>query len=415
MLFHNSLKRFRNFNMTIAQIFIICYNVIMINLVALCSIGAEKILSNEIKLLGYKPLSNSPGRVRFESDESGMFRSNLCLRTADRIYLQLSSFFAEDFDALFDGVYAISWQDYFKKDVKIHVDKVRTFRSKLSSEHSVQTITHKAICKKLGFVWGMEVLPETGNKSDVRIYIEKNEVSVLLDLSGKPLNRRGYRMDGGIAPIRETLAATLLQIMCWRRKTPLHDAFCGSGTIISEAMLYAHNVAPGFGRRFDLENLPIFNSIQADEIKKKEAEKIRTDVVCRITGTDIDFSAVERARENIERACVTAGRALQLIGSDNRIPRPEIDIADFRELSAPYETGLILSNPPYGERIGTEEEINMLYKDMSDLIKSFPGWQMGFITADLDFESKFGKKAESKKNLKSGILDTALFVYENKV
>ncbi len=400
--------------MTIAQIVNICYNVKMIKLVALCSIGAEKILSNEIKLLGYKPLGNSPGRVRFECPEEGMFRSNLCLRTADRIYLQLSAFIAEDFDALFDGVYAIPWQDYFKKDVRLHLDKVRTFRSKLSSEHSIQTIAHKAICKKLGFVWGMEVLPETGDKSDVRIYIEKNEVSILLDLSGKPLNRRGYRMDGGIAPIRETLAATLLHVMCWRRKTPLHDAFCGSGTIVSEAMLYAHNVAPGFGRRFDLENLPIFNASQAEEIKKKEAEKIRTDVLCRITGTDIDFAAVERARENIERACVTAGRALQLIGSDNRIPRPEIDIADFRELSAPYDEGLILSNPPYGERIGTEEEINMLYKDMSDLIKAFPGWQMGFITADMNFESKFGKKALSRKALKSGILDTTLFMYENK-
>ncbi len=401
--------------MTIAQDVNLCYNVVMVTLVSLCSIGAEKILSNEIKLLGYKPLSNSPGRVRFECPEEGIFRSNLCLRTADRVYLQLASFRADNFDDLFDGIYAINWQDYYRKDVRIHLDKVRTFRSKLNSEHSIQKIAHKAICQKLGFIWGMNVLPETGEKSDVRIYIEKDEVSVLLDLSGKPLNRRGYRMDGGIAPIRETLAATLLHAMLWRRKTPLHDAFCGSGTILCEAMLYAHNVAPGFGRRFDLENLVIYNHKQATEIKKQEAAKIRTDVVTRITGTDIDSQAVAWARENIERACVTAGRALQMIGSDNRVPRPEVDVADFRELTAPYESGLILSNPPYGERIGTEEEINMLYKDMSDLIKTFPGWDMAFITADQEFESKFGKKAIDKKKLKSGILDTTLFTYQNKI
>ncbi len=387
----------------------------MVILVALCSIGAEKILSNEIKILGYKPLSNSPGRVRFECSEEGLYRANLCLRTADRVYLQLALFEAIDFDALFDGVYAIPWQDYFKKDVRVHVDKIRTFRSKLSSEHSIQTITHKAICKKLGFVWGMDVLPESGDQSDIRLYLEKDEVSVLLDLSGKPLNRRGYRVDGGVAPIRETLAATLLHLMLWKRKTPLHDAFCGSGTILCEAVLFAYNVAPGFGRRFAIESLPIFNSSLAETIKIKEAEKIRTDVLCRITGTDIDSEAVDRARQNIEHACVVAGRALQLIGSDNRIPRPEVDVADFRELSAPYDSGLILSNPPYGERIGTSEQVDMLYKDMSDLIKAFPGWEMGFITADSDFEVKFSKKAESKKYIKSGILDTTLYKYINAV
>ncbi len=385
----------------------------MYKFIALCSIGAEKILSNELKLLGYKTLSNSPGRVLFESPEEGIYRANMCLRTADRIYLQLASFVAEDFESLFDGVYAIPWQDYYKKDVRLHLDKVRTFRSKLSSEHSIQTIAHKAICKKLGFVWGMEVLPETGAQSDVRIYIERDEVSVLLDLSGKPLNRRGYRVDGGVAPIRETLAASLLQLMFWKRKMPLHDAFCGSGTILCEAVLYAHNVAPGFGRRFAFETLSLFNSELFEEVKYKEAEKIRTDVLCRITGTDIDFEAVERARQNVEHACVVAGRALQLIGSDNRIPRPEIDVADFRELSAPYETGIILSNPPYGERIGTSEQINMLYKDMSDLIKAFPGWEMGFITADPDFEAKFGKPSLSKKYIKSGILDTTLYKFKN--
>ena len=241
----------------------------MNTLTALCAIGAEKILGNEIKQLGYRLVDNggikTPGRVSFYTDDDGLFRSNLCLRTADRVYLQLASYKATDFDALFDGVYSISWQDFFYKDVRVVVDKVRSHKSKLSSEHSVQGIVHKAIYTKLGDIWHIHTMPETGNQSDVRVYIENDKVTVLLDLSGVPLHRRGYRKDGGIAPIRETLAATLLQMMCWRRKTPLHDAFCGSGTIACEAMLYAYNVAPGFGRRFALENLSIYDANRALE------------------------------------------------------------------------------------------------------------------------------------------------------
>ena len=278
-----------------------CYFVIMVTLVALCAIGAEKVLANEIKQLGYKPISNAPGRVTYTAPEEGMYRSNLCLRTADRVYLQLSSFETETFDDLFDGVYRIDWQDYFKKDVRVVVDKVRTYRSKLSSEHSVQAMTHKAIYKKLGSIWRMEVMPESGEVATVRVYIERDIALILLDLSGNPLNKRGYRTDGGIAPLRETTAAVLLQLMCWRRKTPLHDPFCGSGTIAIEAALYAYNVAPGFGRRFAYETLGIFNQEQMVEIKRKEAAKIRPDCEARITGTDIDAAAIARAKINAEQ------------------------------------------------------------------------------------------------------------------
>ena len=152
---------------------------------------------------------------------------------------------------------------------------------------------------------------------------------ILLDLSGLPLHKRGYRVDGGIAPLRETLAATLLQEMMWRRKTPLHDPFCGSGTIAIEATLYAFNVAPGFGRRFALENLPIYNAERAQQIKNEEAAKIRTDVEVRITGSDIDNAAVERAKKNAEYACVMAGRALKSIDISAHIPRPDFIQSDF--------------------------------------------------------------------------------------
>jgi len=255
----------------------------MFTLVALCAIGAEKVLANEIKKLGYTPIGNALGRVTFTCPEEGLFRSNLCLRTADRVFLQMASFKAYDFDDLFEGIKALHWQDYFKKDVRLVIDKVRTKQSKLSSEHSIQGITHKAIYSKLGDVWKMHSMPETGSESVVRIYIEKDNVLVLLDLSGLPLHKRGYRTEGGIAPLRETVACVLLQLMCWRRKTPLHDPFCGSGTLAAEAALYAYNVAPGFGRRFALENLAIYNQKLALTIRQQEAEKIRPDCVARIT------------------------------------------------------------------------------------------------------------------------------------
>ncbi len=383
----------------------------MNTLVALCAVGAEKILGNEIKLLGYKLKGNAPGRVFFEGDDDALFRANLCLRTADRVYLEMARYHAEDFDQLFDGVYSVDWQDFLKKDSRVVVDKVRTYKSVLNSEHAVQGIVLKAIYKKMGDAWHIQTMPESGEQSDVRVFITEDEVQLCLDLSGLPLHKRGYRTDGGVAPLRETTASVMLQFMLWRRKTPLHDPFCGSGTLPIEACLYAHNVAPGFGRRFALENLPIFNANRAREIKLAEAEKIRTDVECRITGTDIDPGAVERARLNAEHACVMAGRALQMIGSDDRIPRPEFDIADFKELQAPFENGLIICNPPYGERLGEEAEAEKLYGDMASLFKEFPGWEIGVITANKKFQECVKHYASSLKDLKAGNLDTTFYIY----
>lgn len=383
----------------------------MNTLVALCAVGAEKILGNEIKHLGYKLISNAPGRVSFSGDDTALYRTNLCLRTADRVYLQLGQYNATNFDDLYDGAYSINWQDFLKKDSKIVVDKVRTYKSKLNSEHSIQGMVHKAIYSKLGDIWHMSSLPETGEESDVRIYLDNDQVLILLDLSGLPLHKRGYRVDGGIAPMRETTAAVLLQEMMWRRKTPLHDPFCGSGTIAIEATLYAFNVAPGFGRRFALENLPIYNEKLAQEIRQKEAEQIRTDVEVRITGSDIDEKAVNRAKQNAEYACVMAGRALKSIGISKHIQRPDFIQSDFKDLSAPYETGLLLCNPPYGERLEDKESAKELYKDMNSLWNDFPNWDLGVITSNEDLQTCFNHKTGAVKKLRAGNLNTAFYIY----
>ena len=383
----------------------------MYTLVALCAIGAEKILGNEIKHLGYKLETNAPGRVSFFGDEKAFYKANLCLRTADRLYLELAKYKALNFDDLYDGVYAVNFQDFLHKDARIVVDKVRINHSKLNSEHSVQGVVHKAIYSKLGQVWNMQSLPESGERTDIRVYIEKDEVHILLDLSGLPLHKRGYRTDGGIAPLRETAAAILLQEMMWRRKTPLHDPFCGSGTIPIEATLYAFNVAPGFGRRFALENLEIYKAELENQVRQEEAEKIRTDVEVRITGSDVDKTAIERSRKNAEHACVMAGRALKSIGLDTHIPRPDFIQSDFSELSAPYEEGLLLCNPPYGERLGDSNEAEELYARMHSLISDFSGWDMGIITSNEKFEECFGKKSTKSKKIKAGNLDTKFYMY----
>lgn len=383
--------------------------------VALCAVGAERILGNEIKQLGYKLAGNAPGRVFFTGDEDAVYKTNLCLRTSDRVYIVVAEYNASNFDDLFDGCYNAPWQDFFYKDARIVVDKVRIYKSKLNSEHTVQSMIQKAIYKKLGDLWRITNLPESGERTDIRVYIDENRAMVLLDTSGEALHKRGYRTDGGIAPLRESTAAVLLQEMLWRRKTPLHDPFCGSGTIVTEAVLYAHNVAPGIGRHFAFEHLAFFNQQKFVEIKKQEASKIRTDVECRITGSDIDPAAVSRAKLNAEHACVTAGRALQMIGSDAKIPRPDFIVSDFADLSAPYDEGMIITNPPYGERIGDFAQAEEIYRRMASLFDDFPGWQLGVITNQKKFQECIGKYADLLKSIKAGSLDTILYIYNKKL
>ncbi|MGP1529450.1 MAG: THUMP domain-containing class I SAM-dependent RNA methyltransferase [Treponema sp.] len=401
----------------------------MIQFVGLCAVGAESILSNELKLLHFKPLtklhgSTLPGRVFFTSVEKepaalSMLRANFYLRTADRIYLALHTFYADNFDALFNTIVSLDWQQFFQKDAKIIVDKVRTFKSILSSEHAIQKAVHKAIYSSLCKVWHMHVLPETGKQYTVRIYIEHNQVHVLLDLSGEPLHRRGYRLSGGTAPMRETLAAVLLQCLYWKRKLPLHDAFCGSGTIPIEAAWFAYNIPPGINRRFAFEDFACFQSKDMLQLFEQERRKgilaIRTDCLVRVSGSDNDGKAVSLAQKNAERACMIAGRALQRVGKDNRIPRPDFIKADVTELTAPYPEGVLLSNPPYGERLGSEQEAAALYEQMTGLPREFEKWRMGFITDKPIFAEIFEQKGITlkKRPLKSGNLDTCLYSVEN--
>jgi len=414
---------------SVSQLYIFRLTVIikyMLTLVAPCAIGAEKILANELKQLGFKPIGTHAGRVEFSAGQQNLpsdamenlieaYRANLCVRTADRIYIRLAHFPCFDFDTLFEAVRAVTWEQWFRKDVRVVIDKVRTHGSRLTSEHSIQSVVHKAVYDRLCEVWKLHTMPETGAVVQVRVYIEKNVASILLDISGQPLHRRGYRTAGGEAPIRETLAAVLLHLMLWRRKTPLHDPFCGSGTIAIEAALYAHDIAPGLGRSFALEKLEPFTGSPAHyamaACRAKAAAAIRTDCLVRITGTDIDEQVLIHARANAERACVIAGRALKEIGRTDQILRPDFAPADFTDLAPPYDSGVLLSNPPYGERIGDADSAAALYTRFSVLFERFNTWDMAFITSHQGFEQACGRRASTMRTLKSGNLDTRLYIF----
>lgn len=394
----------------------------MNDFIALCAVGAEPVLTRELKLLGFKPYNRLPGRVFFTSDETddftAMFRANYFLRTADRVFALVNTGKADNFDDLFELVFSPDWHNYFPKDARIVIDKVRTYKSKLSSEHAVQAVVHKAVCEKLCKKWKMNSLPETGSRFIVRVYMENDNAYLCLDLSGEPLYRRGYRLSGGAAPMRETLAAVLIQLMQWKRKIPLHDAFCGSGTIPIEAAWYAYNIPPGIARHFAFENFVCFSKEKSERIlteeKSKAAAAVRTDCLARITGSDISEEAVSLSKANAERACIIAGRELQKAGITHHIERPDFIQSDFADLEAPFDYGIILSNPPYGERLGSEAEAFDLYAGLGSLPESFPDWKMGFITNKTVFEKAFCKKnkeANLKKHiLKGGNMETCLYI-----
>ena len=380
--------------------------------VALCALGAEKILGNEIKLSDWQIAGGEPGRVYFCADNNALYEANFRLRTCDRVYLMMAKFPAITFDELFEGCYKVDWQDFFFKDVRVVVDKVRAYKSPLKSEHSIQSVVQKAIYTKLGDVWHMRTLPETGDASCVRVYMERGDAVILLDTSGEPLHKRGWRVEGGTAPLRETVAAAMLQATLWRRKIPLVDPFCASGTIPIEATLFACNAPAGLCRHFAYENLAIYDHSVAQEIKRQEIVKIRTDVHYDIQGSDIDPVMIDVAKANAEAALSSVERALEGMGTSFKLVRPVFTVCDFAKLKAQtQERGLILCNPPFGKRLGERQEAEDLYKKMGTLAENFFGWTFAALSCRESFQECFGKKASEVKRLRAGNLNTSLYIY----
>ncbi len=389
----------------------------MMTAFALCAVGAEKALSNELRKLELSILSSSHGRVRFQADTAGLYRALMALRTADRVLLEAAAFPAADFDALFEGSRAPAWADIIPRGRRVVINKVRTNRSKLSAMTSIQAVCHKAIAGKLCDTWKISRLPEVGDPVELRVYIEKDQASILVDLAGAPLFQRGYRTESVAAPLRETTAAALLLLMGWKRKFPLHDPFCGSGTIAVEAALYAWDAAPCIGRPFAMTSLAIGDKAIAARVRAELAEKIDFTRVVRISGSDIDPRAVSIARSNAERAFElasgsTAKRGVRPPQAEPRTSLPAFERLDMASAKAPFPEGFIVTDPPYGERLGDVAEAEANYRAMGGLYEGFRGWTMGVITNHAGFESHFGHKADSVREITNGALRSYLYAYD---
>jgi putative N6-adenine-specific DNA methylase len=397
----------------------------METVIALCGVGVEKVISNEIRKLNgqYRVLESGFGKVRFETDIPGIYRALMALRGADRILLEAGLFPAGDFDSLFEGVKAIPWEAWIPAGMGIRVAKVRSNRSKLQGITTIQAMAHKAAADRLCEKYHQPRLSEAGPQAELRVYVDKDQASVLLDLSGEPLFKRGYRTEGGAAPLRETTAAALLLLANWRRKYPLYDPFCGSGTIAIEAALYAWDAAPGLGRRFALSDLVPANAETEAAIRQELLGKVNFERIIRIYGSDTDTRAVSMAKSNVQRAYELAQGKIPGAGirPEIRLPwLPEFSTKPMKAARAPEglaggtaaEPGFIITNPPYGKRLGEPADAEAIYDEMGDIGERFPGWKLALITDHPGFESHFGRKADSCRELTNGALDSYFYEYE---
>jgi putative N6-adenine-specific DNA methylase len=378
---------------------------------ALCAVGAEKAVSNEIRKLGLRVAEGGFGRVRFRTDLPGLYRALMGLRAADRVLVETGRFPAPDFDALFEGAKNIAWEEYIPRGMGLVVTKVRTNRSRLRAETAVQSMVHKAAAERLCKKFRVQRLPEDGDLAELRVYIEKDQVSLLLDLSGEPLFKRGYRIEGGIAPLRETTAAAIILLAGWKRKFPLRDPFCGSGTIVIEAAMYAWDMAPGLGRRFSLEKLLISDRGVEKQVRDEFWGRIDFSRTMALYGSDADAGAAVRAGENLERLWeVLRGR----LPADRKPSLPEFRTLPMKDARpAPEESGgFIITNPPYGKRLGSPEEAEGIYAGMGELARNFPGWKLGVMTDHPGFESFFGRGANSCREITGGAVNGYFYLYD---
>jgi len=292
---------------------------------------------------------------------------------------------------------------------------VRTNRSVLEAETSVQAVVHKAAADRLCSKRRINRLPETGEEAELRVYIEKDQTSVLLDLSGEPLFKRGYRIKGGTAPLRETTAAAIILHSGWRRKFPLYDPFCGSGTIAIEAALYAWDIAPGLGRGFALDRLLLGDSKTAVRVRREYLEKADFSRLVRIMGSDSDAASAAAAKVNMERAIAMAekkGPQSPPLFKVLPMEKAEIPVEMRNTIEEQDEPGFIITNPPYGRRLCDTETAEKTYAQMRTLSSRFPGWKLAVITDHSGFESFFGKKADSCREITNGAIRSYLYQYD---
>ncbi|MGZ7885387.1 THUMP domain-containing class I SAM-dependent RNA methyltransferase [Ligilactobacillus salivarius] len=368
-------------------------------LIATCAAGIESIVGNELKHLGYK-VNVENGRVRFDGDVADIAKTNLWLRTADRIKIVVGEFTAKTFEELFQGVEGLNWEDFLPLDAEFPVAG-KSQKSTLHNVPSVQAITKKAIVTKMSTVYHRRTkLPETGALYPIEVAINKDKVLITLDTTGSSLFKRGYRVNKGGAPLKENMAAALVLLARWYPEMPFVDPVCGSGTIPIEAALIGCNIAPGLKRNFAFENWDWVDKDIIKQAREQAQAAIKKDIDLDISGYDIDGSMIEIAKENAVQAGVQ-------------------DIVNFKQMAVKdFKTdkinGVIVANPPYGERLSDKEHVHQLYQQMGKLYRPLTSWSKYILTSDLQFEQFYGTKATKRRKLYNGSLRTDFFQYWGK-
>lgn len=367
-----------------------------LDIIATATFGLEAVVKREIEALGYSVTASEDARITYTGDERAIVRSNLWLRSADRVFIKLLEFQAETFEELFQNTAGFAWEEWIPFDGKFTVVGT-SVKSDLHSVPDCQSIIKKAIVTRMQGAYAQDWFEETGAHYPIRFSILKNRVLILLDTSGVGLHKRGYRTYDVAAPIKETLAAAMVSLSFFRAEKLLIDPLCGSGTIAIEAALIGKNIAPGLNRSFAAESWDAIPAQLWQEERKAAFDAIDQDADIRILASDIDKHAIESARANASKA-----------GVDDCIT---FTIAPLNKLSVEEEYGLIITNPPYGERIGEQKDIDNIYRALVAFYKENPTWSLFFITSDKTFESKFGRPAERRRKLYNGRIETCYYQY----
>ncbi|MCO4466349.1 THUMP domain-containing class I SAM-dependent RNA methyltransferase [Streptococcus infantarius] len=369
------------------------------NLVATAAAGLEAVVGREIRDLGIDCQVEN-GKVRFQGNVRTIITTNLWLRAADRVKIVVGEFPARTFEELFQGVYKLDWENYLPLGAKFPISKAKCVKSKLHNEPSVQAISKKAVVKKLQKVYHRPdgvPLQENGAEFRIEVSILKDKATVMIDTTGASLFKRGYRVEKGGAPIKENMAAAIIELSNWYPDKPFIDPTCGSGTFCIEAAMIGMNIAPGFNRDFAFEE---WNWVDADLVQKvrdEAEEKANYDIELDISGFDIDGRMIEIAKKNAEEA-----------GLGDVIKLKQMRLQD---LKTDKINGVIISNPPYGERLLDDKAVDILYNEMGQTFAPLKTWSKFILTSDEQFERKYGTQADKKRKLYNGTLRVDLYQF----
>ncbi len=365
-------------------------------LCASTAFGVEAVTKRELLSLGISDAPANNGMLYFRGNARDIARCNMFLRTAERVYILAGTFPCSSFDELFEGVHSINWADFLPKNARITVNG-KCVDSILFGVSACQSIMKKAIVVKMKKSYNMPTVEENGAEYKVNFAIVNNIAEITIDTSGKGLHKRGYRDLVGEAAIKETLAAAIIQLSVWNNERAFIDPFCGSGTLPIEAALIGHNIAPGIKRDFSYESWDTFDRSIALAARQEAKDLIKTDKTLRISGFDIDPDAIKLAERHAERAGVSKSIHFQRM--------------DMREVNSRYRYGVMITNPPYGERLLSEREVGSLMKDFSAMFKRLDCWSLYLITSFGEFERHFGRNADKNRKLYNGKLQCRLYSY----